>query len=635
MYNPLIHKRPYGATAVGKETTITFPLDSSLGIKRVFIVLRKIFGVGCEYCDCLRDNTYSVGEVGGAFDTHDDMHGAQAYQYNLRFELSLRRRENGQDYFEGAFALGEYGVFNYRFEGEYQDGSLAFFGRDYDGTAIMGDWLPEWQLTVSKYDYKTPNQQKGGLIYQIFADRFAREGDVRFDKHGRLHADWYERPDIAEEGNDYRADDFFGGNAKGIISKLDYLKSLGVTMIYLSPIFESGSNHRYDTGDYMKIDSLFGTEADFKSLVDEAKKRGIGILLDGVFNHTGADSVYFNREGHYDTLGAYQSKDSPYYDWYDFEEYPDHYNCWWGSTVVPTVNKRAKGYQELLLGKDGVLEKWTKTGIAGWRFDVVDELPIDLTSAICQKIKSVNKNALIVGEVWEDATTKISYDKWRPYFMGGQLDSVMNYPFKEAIIDFVMTGDRRAFVESVTRIIENYPKESLDCLMNLIDSHDTVRALTRLSGVETPETKRERADYVLPREKYELAKKRLKFASVLQYTLPGIPCLFYGDEAGVQGFEDPLNRCTYPWGREDEDLVAHYKALGEFRKTYKDFLQGETVFLHDDQLVVFERRAKGQRLTVFANANPYPVHRHIFAFDGSQILEDVDIEPYSVAIYKN
>ena len=636
MYNPLIHKRPYGATAVNKETSITFPLDSALGVKRVFVVLRKVFGVGCENCDCLRDDDYSVNEVGGAYSDGEKPAEIAHASYDFRFELPLLRCENGQDVFHGAFSLKEYGVYKYRFEGEYADGSLAFFGRDYDGTAIQGDWLPEWQLTVSKTDYKTPNWAKRGVIYQIFADRFAREGDVEFAKKGRLHADWYERPDVAEEGKDYRADDFFGGNRKGIISKLDYLERLGVTLIYLSPIFESGSNHRYDTGDYMKIDSLFGTEAEFESLIKEAKKRGIKIMLDGVFNHTGADSIYFNKEGHYDSLGAYQSKESPYFDWYDFDEYPDEYNCWWGSKVVPTVNKKAKGYQELVLGDGGVIDKWTKFGVAGWRFDVVDELPIDFTTKLCQKVKSEGEDTLIVGEVWEDATTKISYEKWRPYFMGGQLDSVMNYPFKEAIIAYVTTGDRRAFVDSVTKIIENYPKESLDCLMNLVDSHDTVRAITRLSGVEAPENKSDRAGFALSPEKYELAKKRLKFASALQFTLPGVPCIYYGDEAGVQGFEDPMNRATYPWGREDEDLVKHYKSLGELRKTYADFFAGETVFIPDGQLVIFERRAKGQRLTVFANANPYPVHRKIFALDGSgHVLEDVNVEPMSVQIYKN
>ncbi len=634
MYNPLLHKRPYGATVAGKETTITFPLDSRLGIKRVFVVIRKVFGVGCEKCECMRADNYSVGEVGGAFESKYEDVGA--VETTFRFELNHTHSEDGQDFFVCTFTLKDYGVYNYRFEGERQDGTTAYFGRNFDGTAISGEWLPEWQLTVSKEDYKTPNWAKQGVIYQIFADRFAKAGEVKFDKHGTLHKDWYERPEVAEPGKDYKADDFFGGNARGIISKLDYLKSLNVSLIYLSPIFKSGSNHRYDTGDYMQVDELFGTEEELRSLIEEAKKRGIRIMLDGVFNHTGADSIYFNREGNYDSLGAYQSKESPYYDWFDFEEFPDKYNCWWGSTVVPTVNKKAKGYQRLVLGDGGVIDKWTRLGISGWRFDVVDELPIDFTTALCGKVKENGQDVLIVGEVWEDATTKISYDKWRPYFMGGQLDSVMNYPFKEAIISFITTGNRHAFVESVTRIIENYPKESLDCLMNLIDSHDTVRALTRLSGVVAPDDKKERADYRLSQEKYELAKKRLKFASALQYTLPGVPCLYYGDEAGVQGFEDPMNRGTYPWGREDEDLIEHYKSLGALRREYADFFKGETVFLPDNELVVFERRAKGQRLTVFANANPYPVRRNIFALgDSGRILESAVIEPLSVQIYRN
>ncbi|MBO4381286.1 MAG: glycoside hydrolase family 13 protein [Clostridia bacterium] len=637
MYNPLVNKRPYGATAVDKETTITFPLDAEMGIKRVFVVLRKVFGVGCENCDCLREDTYSSGEVGGAFEGGERPREIVHANGEFRFELPWRRNEDGQDIFAGAFSLHEYGVYNYRFEGEFADGSLAFFGRDYDGTALRGDWLPEWQLTVSKYDYKTPDWAKQGIIYQIFADRFAREGDVNFAKEGRLHADWYERPDIEEEGKEYRADDFFGGNLKGIISKLDYLKELGITLIYLSPIFKSGSNHRYDTGDYMKIDELLGDEEDFKKLIAEAKKRGIRIMLDGVFNHTGADSIYFNREGNYDSLGAYQSKESPYYSWYDFEEYPNKYNCWWGSTVVPTVNKSAKGYQQLVLGEGGVIDKWTKLGVAGWRFDVVDELPIDFTTALCGKVKSEGEDVLVVGEVWEDATTKISYEKWRPYFMGGQLDAVMNYPFKEAILKFATTGDRRAFVDSVTHILENYPKESLDCLMNLIDSHDTVRALTRLSGVEAPESKLARANFRLSDEKYALAKKRLMFASKLQYLLPGVPCVYYGDEAGVQGFEDPLNRATYPWGREDAELVAHYKKLAKTRKKYEDFMTGETVFLPDDQLVVFERRARGQRITIYANANPYPVKRKVqgYSMSKNQLVNAITVEPYSIKVVKD
>lgn len=587
LYNPLIHKTPYGASVAGEETKITFPVDSNLRLCRVFVVLRQIFG--------------KDGEVFGGD--------------SKRFELPYSHSLDGMDYFVGSFALDDWGIWKYRFEGEFANGDLAFFGRALDGTAIRGDWLPEWQLTVSECAYKTPNWAKQGVIYQIFADRFCKDGEVVFNKNGRLHNDWYEQVEIQEEGKDYGADDFFGGNAKGIISKLDYLLSLGVSTIYLSPIFESSSNHRYDTGDYLKIDSLFASEEEFKSLLEEAHKRGIKIILDGVFNHTGSDSLYFNKNGRYDSIGAYQSKQSPYYDWYYFTDYPDNYGCWWGSTVVPTVNKSAQGYRNLILGKDGVIDKWTKLGVNGWRLDVVDELPIDFTYDLCKAIKDEGNDTLIVGEVWEDASTKIAYSEWRPYFMGKQLDSVMNYPFKEAILSYVINGDKNAFVEQVSHILENYPKQSLDCLMNLIGSHDTARALTVLSGVKPPYSKRERADFKLTAQQYELAKHRLKIASALQYVLPGVPCVFYGDEAGVQGWEDPLNRGTYPWGREDNEIVEHYKKLGKFRKDYVDLLQGETYFIPDAERLVFERKSDSGVLRVESDGNGVKV----FA-DGKEIL---------------
>ena len=573
MYNPLIHKKPYGASVQNQKTCMTFPLDSSLQIKRVFVVMRQVFGEGGAVC----------GEP-------------------KRFELPLSHTQNGQDFFVGEFSLSEWGIWYYRFEGEFTNGDLAFFGRESDGTAIRGDWLPEWQLTVTKCDYKTPNWAKQGVTYQIFADRFCKVGDKPFSKRGRLHADWYERPDIAEDGRDYRADDFFGGNINGIISKLDYLKSLGVSLIYLSPIFESCSNHRYDTGDYLKIDSLFGTEEEFAELVRKANEKGINIMLDGVFNHTGSDSRYFNKEGTYDTLGAYQSKQSPYYDWYYFTHYPDEYACWWGSTVVPTVNKSAKGFCDLILGDGGVVDKWSKTGVKGWRLDVVDELPIDFTTKLCSRIKSESDDILVVGEVWEDASVKIAYSEWRPYFMGEQLDSVMNYPFKEEILAYVLNGDKNAFIADVTTVLEHYPKQSLDVLMNLVDSHDTARALTVLSGVKAPYAKIDRANFVLSQEQYDLAKRRLKVASTLQYTLPGVPCVFYGDEAGKQGFEDPLNRGTYPWGREDTELVEHYRALGKIRTQYKDLLQSETHFVKDADKLIFERISASDVLRVESDA---------------------------------
>ncbi|MDE6060834.1 MAG: glycoside hydrolase family 13 protein, partial [Clostridia bacterium] len=379
----------------------------------------------------------------------------------------------------------------------------------------------------------------------------------------------------------------------------------------------------------------FGTEDEFRTLITKAKRKGIAIMLDGVFNHTGSDSRYFNREGTYPELGAFQSRESKYFDWYYFNNYPTEYHCWWGSTVVPTVNKSAAGYRELILGKDGVIDKWSKAGVLGWRLDVVDELPIDFTTDLCKTIKDNGKDMFVVGEVWEDASIKIAYDAWRPYFMGEQLDSVMNYPFKEAILAYTLGGNKSEFIDKVTLVLEHYPKQSLDVIMNLIDSHDTVRALTCLSGVVAPQSKRDRADFKLSDEQYALAKQRLIFATTLQYTLPGTPCVYYGDEAGVQGFEDPLNRGTYPWGREDMELVEHYKTLGKMRKKYSEMLTGETVFIADDELLVYERRSEHGTLRVYANATDNEVTREYSgkdALSGKAIKPQISIAPHTVRI---
>ncbi len=564
MFNPLLDKKPCGAAVLGKEITYEFPLETSFGIERVFIVLRK-------------------------------------NKTTLRFELTGKFNRDNQIVFFGSLSINEAGIWHYRFEGKFADGTFAFFGRGDDGVAIKGDWLPEWQLTVTKSDYKTPEWAKTGLIYHIFADRFCKAGEREFSKEGKLHYDWYETPDYAKKGVEYRADDFFGGNAEGIISKLDYLEKLGVTTLYLSPIFESSSNHRYDTGDYMKIDKLFGDEKIFAELIKEAEKKGIRVILDGVFNHTGSDSRYFNKKGKYPTIGAYQSEDSPYYDWYYFYDFPDSYHCWWGSTVVPTVNKSAKGYRELILGENGVLKKWQNLGVKGWRLDVVDELPIDFTTMICSRIRQIDPDAYVVGEVWEDASTKVSYGSLRPYFTSGQLDAVMNYPFKEAILKFAAGGNADEFKRKITTILENYPKENLDCCMTLLGTHDTVRALTALGLENTPRKIEDRAEFRLSESQYNVAVKRLKLASLLQYTLPGVPCLYYGDETGMQGFEDPLNRGTYPWGREDKDLLCHYLKLGELRKTYAELLQGETHFENNLAGIVFERTSEKGVLRVEVN----------------------------------
>lgn len=561
-------KSPYGAVKCGEKLSLHFPIASWVSVDKMFVFIR-------------------LGDV--------------STPVEMRFEKS----ENGFSVYTVDYVFDAAGIYYYRFEMRNRDG-VWYYGRGENGESVCGENLPEWQLTVYKSTYKTPDFAKGNIIYHIFVDRFNRADGVKTKRKYRLHESFSESPEVVSADGKYYADDFFGGNFNGIREKLDYLEELGVGIIYLSPIFKAFSNHRYDTGDYLKVDELLGTEDDFKKLLDAAHEKGMKIILDGVFNHSGADSLYFNKFGTYDSLGAYQSKSSPYYDWYYFKKFPDEYACWWGCDNVPDLNKSNKDYRALVFGKNGVVEKWQKLGADGWRLDVVDELPIDFVNLLIKKIKSVNKDALVIGEVWEDASTKVSYGELRPYLLGDQLDGTMNYPFMNAIIAYVRDGDEKFFKDAVQSILENYPKETVYCLMNSLGTHDTVRIINALSDVRAHGwSKTHKLGYKLPDSEYEKAKKKLYLASVLQFTLPGIPSIFYGDEAGLQGFDDPINRRPYPWGSEDKEILAHYKKLGRIRRENRAVFSGGFNMRDENGLVAYERASGDDEIIIAVNAGAY------------------------------
>lgn len=558
-------KSPYGAVKCGEKLSLHFPIASWVSVDKMYVFIR-------------------LGDV--------------STPVEMRFEKS----ENGFSVYTADYVFDTAGIYYYRFEMRNRDG-VWYYGRGENGESVCGENLPEWQLTVYKSSYKTPDFAKGNIIYHIFVDRFNRADSVKTKRKYRLHESFSESPEVVSADGKYYADDFFGGNFNGIREKLDYLEELGVGIIYLSPIFKAYSNHRYDTGDYLKVDELLGTEDDFKRLLDAAHEKGMKIILDGVFNHSGADSLYFNKFGTYDSLGAYQSKSSPYYDWYYFKKFPDEYACWWGCDNVPDLNKSNKDYRALVFGKNGVVEKWQKLGADGWRLDVVDELPIDFVNLLIKKIKSVNKDALVIGEVWEDASTKVSYGELRPYLLGDQLDGTMNYPFMNAIIVYVRDGDEKFFKDTVQSILENYPKETVYCLMNSLGTHDTVRIINALSDVRAHGwSKTHKLGYKLPDSEYEKAKKKLYLASVLQFTLPGIPSIFYGDEAGLQGFDDPINRRPYPWGSEDKEILAHYKKLGRIRRENRAVFSGGFNMRDENGLVAYERASGDDEILIAVNA---------------------------------
>lgn len=510
-----------------------------------------------------------------------------------------------------------------------------------------------FQLTVYDEAYETPDFLKGGIMYQIFPDRFYKSAAVHENvpEDRVIRENWedtpFYRPD--EKGHVWN-NDYFGGDLQGIKEKLPYLQSIGVTCIYLNPIFESHENHRYNTANYRKVDPLLGTNEDFKILCSEAKEYGISIILDGVFSHTGADSIYFNKFNRYDSKGAYNSQDSEFFPWYTFSEYPDKYEAWWGIDTLPNVNENNKEYTDYICGDGGVLDYWIEQGAAGYRLDVADELPDEFLDNLNKCVKKHGKEKIIIGEVWEDASNKESYGVKRRYLLGHQLDSVMNYPFRTAIMNYILGGSPYDFRNSIMTIVENYPKPSVDVLMNSISTHDIERAINILGG-ESCEGKSK--DWMcnrwLTNEEYELGRNRIKCAMVLQYFLPGVPCIYYGDEAGQQGYKDPFNRRCYPWGKEDKELIEFTKLLASIRKGSELFVDGTLKFLYfDDNVIAFSRTRSycKKAVIIFLNRSPYEqiLDSSKINIDGSNKLsviygnycekEKLILSPYGFAVIK-
>lgn len=427
-----------------------------------------------------------------------------------------------------------------------------------------------WQITCYDKNFKTPDWPVGGVMYQIFPDRFNFSGEEKqgVPEDRKIHKSWDEIPDwMANENGEITNTDFFKGDLKGIIQKLDYLEDLGVTCIYLNPIFESHSNHRYDTANYSNIDPMLGTEEDFKELCAEAKKRGIRIINDGVFSHTGADSIYFNRKNRYNTVGAYNSQQSPYYSWYNFSHWPNNYHSWWGFYTLPEVNETDPNFNEYINGENGIVRKWMRCGNSGWRLDVADELPDAFLENLRSAVKAENPEALVIGEVWEDASNKESYGGRRSFLLGSQLDSVMNYVFRNAILGYLQGADASDTMEIIMSVVENYPAPVLRVLMNLLSTHDTERVLTVIAGEPLNGRGREwQANTKLSEEQRLRGIQLMKIAVGMLFTLPGFPCIYYGDEAGMEGYKDPFNRGCFPWGKENKELIAWHRDLAALRK---------------------------------------------------------------------
>ncbi len=512
-FNLLTNKKPAGALVNGQSITYTLQVAQNYYATSVWFV-------------CVKDGQSEFSQLPMEFVGYSN--GYKQYAVTLQFY--------------------EIGLYWYHFRVEGRSTVIVQQGEAENSISLNSEPNNGFSQLVSRASAPSAINGVDGVIYHIFVDRFNRSGKVEPRKGLTLKKNWTD-PLTNDPDFEVINKECYGGNLRGIIEKLDYLKTLNVKIIYLSPIFYAESYHKYNTADFNKVDPMFGTEADLKELILKAKGLGMQVILDGVFNHVGADSVYFNKYGKFVGKGAYQSLDSKYKDWFNFKDWPDSYECWWGVPSLPCVNEGNKAYRKLITGEGGVIEKYMGFGLGGFRLDVVDELTDDFLTEICQKIYSCNKNALIIGEVWEDASKKISYDARRHYLWGNQLNSVTNYPLKNAILQFLKTGSRDEFENCLNIISDDYPAFVQHNLMNIIGSHDTSRIINEIEKINSKN-----------------ALKLLKMATLLEYVFVGIPTIYYGDEVGCKNIKGEISRTPYPWGKENATILDWFVKLGILRK---------------------------------------------------------------------
>ncbi|MDR3121859.1 MAG: glycoside hydrolase family 13 protein [Clostridiales bacterium] len=556
----------------------------------------------------------SIGGTGGALDSGSEL-GAER---ETPGESSGAEGDDGFVIYQATCATdARPGLYWYYFIVKDASGAVRYYGNNMEMMGGEGAEAaaapPSYQITVYDREFRTPAWFRHGVMYQIFPDRFFQKRTKPLTQQEIekkrpdyiLHTNWNDTPIFKPDPRtgEIMNNDFFGGNFAGIVAKLPYLASLGISILYLNPIFEAYSNHRYDTGNYRKVDALLGTNRDFASLCAHARSLGIRVILDGVFNHTGSDSLYFNKKELYKGIGAYQSTRSRYYGWYEFMQHPDRYTSWWGINTLPNVNESEPSFVEYILtGEDSVIKHWLRQGASGWRLDVVDELPDEFLVTLRDNVKAADSDAVIIGEVWEDASNKVSYGKQREYLLGHELDSVMNYVFKNALIGF-MLGQRsaRQFDATIRKLTENYPLQSYYALMNLVGGHDVPRILTILSEPPGDLTRDQKAIHKPTRKKHLLGLRRLRLMALVQMTFPGVPCVYYGDEAGMTGFEDPLNRGAFPWDGIDAELFSWYKRVIALRNAFAALRTGAFLPIRATEDVYVYARAIRRRTDVFGD----------------------------------
>lgn len=561
------YKTPFGTLRAGNSCVLHMNVPESSGATSVALVMEN-----CDEQPCC-EFTFEKERVSGAYTT-------------WRCEFTMQER----------------GLYFYWFRIGKRDGSFRLFRQGDQTNMEAGE---KWQLSIIPQDFTVPDYARGAVMYQIMPDRFFKVGEC--DLTDKLcpfwvHENLSDTPQYTADAEGNWCNDFYGGNLQGIRAKLSYLHTLGVGVLYLNPIFMAYSNHRYDTADYKRIDPMLGTADDFAALCRDAHALEMRVILDGVFSHTGSNSVYFDAKGIFGH-GAVSDPNSPYRAWYRFRHYPDDYDAWWNMPTLPNIEELSESYVNYIIeDDDSVLAHWLNLGADGFRLDVVDELPDEFVRKLKKRLRVLKPDALLLGEVWEDASNKRAYGVSRRYFVDGELDSVMNYPWRKGIVAFVRgEDDGSALGEGIMRLAENYPPEVLACVMNLLSTHDTMRILTVLGG-EYHASKAEWATARLSPEARALAVRRLHTAAFLQFMLPGMASIYYGDEVGMEGGADPFCRRYYPWSAGDESLRSFYAALCRVKNETQALKTGDVrVTEAGNGRLSFVRKTENQVVEVYVN----------------------------------
>ena len=513
------------------------------------------------------------------------------------FQLQHKRNTEEFAEFEGMITLPVSAIYHYYFSFE-ANGRFQYYKKRYLTGEMTISKEECWKLSVG---FKVPDWAKGAIMYHIFVDRYRKSNEERLipmDKR-EIHEDWYENPILGPSKSGEWNIDFFGGNLKGIEESLKYIKSLGVSIIYLSPVCWSQSNHRYDTADYENVDPYAGTNEALKQLCKSAHRKGMYIILDAVFNHTGNDSKYFNEYGTFDTVGAYQSENSPYYSFYKkyWSNNRKGFAYWWGMTNLPECDGNSKEWKSYILGEGGIIDQWFELGIDGLRLDVADELTDEFIEGIRNAVHRNKEDGFVLGEVWKNPMRMN-----RGYVSSGKgMDSVMNYLLVDGLIRYYKYCDIEKLNRIFNEILTEYPTDTINTLMNFTSTHDISRAI-EIFGCDVFQKYGEWGwdllnsdlewvkNHQMTADEYKYGKVVMKsYISTITF-LPGIVSIFYGDEVGVKGIGNLRNRATYPWLRRDKDLLKFFRQAGKIRNKYIFLKNAETrVIQINCHQLVFER----------------------------------------------